>query len=55
MIRVAPTEVRVVDPTAPIVIDEIQQYMDTRYLSATESFWHLFGYRMTGVLLFIEE
>jgi hypothetical protein len=36
----------VTDPTAPVVIDEIQQFVDARYLSASESFWHLFGFPM---------
>ena len=45
-IRLAATEVRAVDPTVPIVIDEIQQYVDARYLSASESLWHLYGFSM---------
>jgi hypothetical protein len=35
-----------VDPAAPIVIDEIKQFVEARYLSASESFWHLFGFAM---------
>ena len=34
------------DPAAPIVIDEIKKYVDARYLSASEAFWHLYGFPM---------
>ena len=40
------TEVEV-DPTAPVVIDEIQSYVDSRYLSCSEAFWHVYGFPMS--------
>jgi hypothetical protein len=33
-------------PRGPVVIDEIKNFVDSRYLSASEAFWHLFGFPM---------
>jgi hypothetical protein len=30
----------------PVAIDEIKRYVDGRYVSASEAFWRLFGFRM---------
>ena len=33
-----------VNPDQPTVIDEIQNYVDARYLNASECLWHIFGF-----------
>ena len=42
-IRVAELDV---NPYQPTVIDEIINYVDARYLIASECLWHLFGFPM---------
>ena len=42
-VRVAEVDV---NPDQPTVIDEIKNYVDARYLSASEYLWHLFGFPM---------
>lgn len=32
----------------PVQIDEIKQYVDGRYVSASEAFWRIYGFRMHG-------
>ena len=51
-VRMAEVYVKLDQPT---VIDEIQNYVDARYLNASECLWHIFGFPIQNFYLTVQK